>query len=68
MRPIGDSDPGKGKGKEREVPSGDAAQPGDDDDGGEKKKKKDSYRHLIKRTPGRFSPHAHILLSLTLFP
>ncbi|KAF8512259.1 hypothetical protein JB92DRAFT_2929266 [Gautieria morchelliformis] len=58
VHPIGDPDPGKGKGKEKEVSSGDASRQNreaDEEDGGEKKKKKDSYRHLIKHTPGKHS-------------
>lgn len=66
VRAIGDPDPGKGKGKEKEVPSGDAThhqtREGEEEDA-EKKKKKDSYRHLIKRTPGPFLPRTHTQIS-----
>jgi hypothetical protein len=66
--PIGDPDPGKGKGKEKELSSGDVTRQNrevDEEDGGEKKKKKDSYRHLIKHTPGPFSPQVYMYPSLS---
>ena len=55
VRPVAEPSSAKGKGKEKEVPTTDAGRQDrdvEDEEGGEKKKKKDSYRHLIKRTPG----------------
>lgn len=55
---------GKGKGKDKEVPQGgDGTTPGgqpdpqqgeEGEEGGDKKKRKDTYRHLIKGTPGKY--------------
>lgn len=50
----------KGKGKEKELATAtpDDGQDGDDDEGGKgDKKKKNTYKHLIKETPGAYNLH-----------